>query len=708
MYFPILISLVAAVGTFLLAFATLLSRPRSVAHWSFLVGMMACSLERACQVASLNAVSQDDMLLWQRLAALPLSLIPVSWIVFSLTFARGNYREFLRKWMPGVILFTILPVGLALAEWRSLIIDAVWTEQIGHWVFPVSFAGKAFHALLVISAVLVITNVEWTFRAAVGTSRWKIKYAVLGVALLFGVRIYSSSQVILYSTNNVQLIVLNSAALALACVLLGVWVWRSRLADVDLYPSAAALHKSFTVLLAGTYLMVVGALAKLVSALGGDESFPLTALFILVALVGLGILFLSDRVGQTIRYFINRHLKRPSHDYRGVWTTLTQRTTAVVDRQAFARAAVKVISETFEALSVSLWLADSSRGKLILAASTALETASTGQDALPDEIMPELARVFATGPQPVDIDRSNESWCQPLHGSNPIFFPKGGHRYCLPLISRGEVLGLIVLGDRVRGMPFSAEDLELLKCLGDQIAAGVCNLSLSERLISAREMEAFQLMSAFLVHDLKNTASALSLTLRNLPVHFENPAFREDALRTLSKSVGRVNELIGRLTTLREKLELKPASADLNQVVVAALKTAGETPDITVVRQLQPLPCFSMDRRQVESVILNLLLNAREALGGHGEIRLETRQENGWALLVVTDTGCGMAPEFLADSLFKPFKTTKRNGLGVGMFQVKAIVEAHGGKITAESQLGQGTTFRVWLPIQNASAQKNV
>ena len=708
MNFPVLISLVAAVGASFLALATVLSRPRSVTHWSFFVGMLACSLERGCQVASLDSVSLPDMLFWQRLSALPMSLIPVSWLVFSLTFARGDHKEFLRKWLPGVLLFAVLPLALAIGQWRSWISDAVWIEPGGHWVFPITLAGKAFHAMMVVSAVLVITNIEWTFRAAVGTSRWKIKYAVLGVVLLFGVRIFSSSQVILYSADNVQLILLNSAALALACLLLGVWAYRSRIADTDLYPSTAALHKSLTVLLAGAYLIVVGAFAKLVATLGGDETFPVKALFILVALVGLGMLSLSDRVRQATRRFVSRHLKRPSHDYRAVWTTLTQRTTAVLDRQEFARAAVKVISDTFEVLSVTLWLADLSRNKLTLAASTALEPAAGGQGALPDEILPELARLFAGGPQPVDIDCSDESWCQSLRGSNPAFFPQGGHRYCLPLISRGEVLGLIVLGDRVRGIAFSAEDFELFKCLGDQIAAGVCNLSLSERLLSAKEMEAFQLMSAFLVHDLKNTASALSLTLQNLPIHFENPAFREDALRTLAKSVGRVNELIGRLTTLREKLEINPAPADLNQAVTAALEAAGEAPDITIVRRLQPLPSFSMDRRQIESVILNLLLNAKEALGNRGEIRVETSRENGWALLVVADTGCGMTPDFLSDSLFKPFQTTKRNGLGIGMFQVKAILEAHGGRIAAHSQLGQGTTFRVWLPIRTSSPEKSV
>lgn len=699
MNFAVLLSLVAAVGAFLLAFATLLSRPRSVAHWSFFVGMLAFALERGCQVASLDAIAVPDMLFWQRLSVIPMGLLPASWLVFSLTFARGNHGEFLRKWLPAVVLFAVLPLGLALWHWQFWISQVVWTEQAGHWVFPITLPGTALHGMLVVSAVFIVTNLEWTFRAAVGTARWKIKFAFLGLGLLFGVRIFSSSQVILFSANHVQLIVLNSAALVVACLLLGVWAYRTRIADADLYPSTAALNKSFTVVLAGLYLVVIGVLAKLVALLGGDENFSVKALFILVALVGVGLLTLSDRVGQGIRLFVSRHFQRPAHDYRAVWTTLTQRTTAVLDRQQFALAAAKVIAETFEVLSVTLWLTDSSRNRLTLAASTALESASAGEMALPDEILPELARLFAGGPQPVDIDCADESWCQSLRRSNPVFFPQGGHRYCLPLISRGEVLGLIVLGDRVRGIAFSAEDLELFKCLGDQIAAGVCNLSLSERLLNAKEMEAFQLMSAFLVHDLKNTASALSLTLRNLPIHFENPAFREDALRTFSKSVGRVNELIGRLTTLRERLELHPAPADLNQIVTAVLAAAGDSPDINVVGQLQPLPPFSMDRGQIESVIVNLLLNAKEALGSQGEIRITTSRENGEALLVIADTGCGMTPEFLSKSLFKPFKTTKRSGLGIGMFQVKAILEAHGGRIAAQSQLGQGTTFRVWLPM---------
>jgi len=100
-------------------------------------------------------------------------------------------------------------------------------------------------------------------------------------------------------------------------------------------------------------------------------------------------------------------------------------------------------------------------------------------------------------------------------------------------------------------------------------------------------------------------------------------------------------------------------------------------------------------------VVTNLVLNAREAVSAPGEVRIETSQNNGWAILTVSDNGCGMAPEFLDRSLFRPFQTTKQNGLGIGLFQSKMIVEAHQGRIHVESLPGKGTTFQVILPLRN-------
>jgi len=122
-----------------------------------------------------------------------------------------------------------------------------------------------------------------------------------------------------------------------------------------------------------------------------------------------------------------------------------------------------------------------------------------------------------------------------------------------------------------------------------------------------------------------------------------------------------------------------------------------------MVKNLRPGPVILLDREQMAKVVTNLVLNASEASAPSGEIRIETSQNNGWAVLQVADKGCGMASEFLNRALFRPFQTTKKKGLGIGMFQSKMIVEAHGGRIEVESEVNKGTTFRVLLPIEQQS-----
>ena len=182
-------------------------------------------------------------------------------------------------------------------------------------------------------------------------------------------------------------------------------------------------------------------------------------------------------------------------------------------------------------------------------------------------------------------------------------------------------------------------------------------------------------------------------------MHFDDPEFREDALRGISTIVKRINHLIGRLGVLRNKLDLKPVESDLNEVVGEALKSLNWVGEVELVKELHPVPKISADTERLQSVVINLLLNAREAAGNGGQVRIQTGQRDGHAFLTVADNGCGMSPAFIRDSLYRPFHSTKKEGLGVGLFQSRMIIEAHKGSIQVESEPGKGTTFLVTLPL---------
>lgn len=679
------------------ALIALLRGWRSVSGWLFAGGMFLLGMESVFIALADNPVVSEAAH-WQhgRLAAM--SLLPIVWTLFSLSYARGRCREFFHQWRHLLIGIFVLPAALAWVCPKQLIFipPAGGIDQARwDWVFQLQPAGLVFYGIFLVSAVVVLMNLERTFRAAVGTMRWRIKFMILGVAILFAVRAYTCSQALLSRNMDPSLAAVNCGALVLGCLLMLRSLFRDGGA-VAVFPSKAILENSLTVLVAGIYLICVGFLAKLAAHI---ESFQAKAFFLLIALVAVTVVALSDRARMHARRFISRYFQRPLYDYRTVWRTLTEGIVSRVSQSDLCQATVALVSEIFQVLSVTVWLVDEKRESLVFAASTSL-SASAGEGMQPQkEEAAAILMALQAHRDPIDFETSQDAWAAALRRLTPTQFRTGGGRVCVPLVGGGQLLGVIALADRVGGIFFSLQDFDLLRCVGDQVAAGLLNAQLSQKLLQAKELEAFQTMSAFFVHDLKNTASTLNLMLQNLPVHFDNPDFRQDALRGMAKTCEHINHLISRLSLLRHDLQIKPVESNLNDVVAGVLSNWDGIARVTLVKNLRPCPSILLDREQIGKVAANLLINALEAVSQSNEIRVETSHENGWVVLTVADHGCGMTPEFVSRSLFRPFQTTKKMGLGIGMFQSKMIVEAHGGRIEVESEERKGTTFRVLLPV---------
>jgi putative PEP-CTERM system histidine kinase len=524
---------------------------------------------------------------------------------------------------------------------------------------------------------------------------------VLGLGVIFGAHIYTRSQALLFSDYNPSQFSVETIALLIGCALITVAYVRSGFSEIDVYPSRAVLHTSATVLLTGAYLFVVGVLAQIVARVGGAASFPIVAFIVLVGVVTLAVLLLSDRARQSLQLFISRHFKRPQHDFRQIWARFTRSLSVALDESALCTIAARLISETFGALSVSIWLFDE-QGERLIRASTTSDVEHAQSDDLSSPIAAEElnSKELSALSRPFDLGREKTKWARDLTEKSNGQFRGGGSPICVPLIGGEHWLGAIVLVDRVRGLGYSGEEIDLLKCIGEQVASSLLKLRLTEEIMGRKELEAFQTMSAFLIHDLKNAASTLGLMLENLPTHFDSPAFREDALRGIGSAASRINDLINRMNALRHESGVKAAELDLNLAVAEAIANLNGTLNTELVTTFDEIPKISADQQQLQSVFTNLLLNARDAVGTDGRITVATTRQGEWVALSVSDNGCGMTEQFLKNSLFRPFRSTKKKGLGIGMFQSKTIVEAHHGKIHVESELGVGTTFRVMLPLK--------
>ncbi len=699
------LALAAGMSSAALAAAAACRKQRSLATWCFSAGMLIFASESLFGAIASDAPLPEKAAFWGTFALVAKSFLPGIWLTFSLTYSRANYRDFLvrSRWLLlGVFLVPLLSLA---AIYRPFFYIAAYNPPVGGWGLMLNDPAKILNVLVLVSTVLILTNIERTFRAAVGTMRWRIKFLVLGLGVIFGARIYTGSQALLFSDYSSGRLSVEATALLIGCALIAVAYLRTGFSEIDVYPSRAVLQTSVTVLLTGAYLFVVGVLAQIVVRFGGAASFPIDAFVVLLGVAILAVLLLSDRARQSLQLFISRHFKRPQHDFRQIWARFTRSLSSALDETALGTVATRLISETFGALSVSMWLFDEQGERLIRVSSTADAERAQSDDSISSIAgkEPNSAELVKLS-RPFDLGRTKEKWARDLMERSRGQFRTGGNPICVPLIGGEHCLGAIVLADRVRGLGYSAEEMDLLKCIGEQVASSLLNLRLTEEIMERKELEAFQTMSAFLIHDLKNAASTLGLMLENLPTHFNNPAFREDAFRGIGSAASRINDLINRMNALRHELRLKPAELDLNHVVAEALATLNGTLENKLVTKFDQIPRILADGQQLQSVCTNLLLNACDAVDTNGRITVETTRQGEWIALSVSDNGCGMTEQFIRNSLFRPFRSTKKKGLGIGMFQSKTIVEAHQGKIHVESQLGVGTTFRVMLPLKHQTA----
>ena len=619
-----------------------------------------------------------------------------SWIIPTLDLAR------FACWFAFVLLLLPSPTrsgglgwmrplaGLVLLTQLGLILVAE-TLPAGMLARPQALAGLAV-------AVLGLVMVEQMLRNSPGDSRWNAKPVTLALGAIFVFDLFISSQSVLFERFDGDAMSVRSLVHAAAVPLL--YVASRRHADWlgKLHVSRAAVFHSATLLLVGGYLLIVAGVGYYVRYTSGQWGRALSVALVFVALVALALLVASGSMRSRLRVYISKNFFSYRYDYREEWLRFTQLLSGSAEPQHTAETVVRALANLVESPSGMLWMQRNAGGDFLQVARWNLP-AQAGSEARDGS----LARFWQERAWIIDVDE----WRARPEAYPGLDLPAwlADEARCwlvMPLLVREALIGFVVLGRPRAVVELNWEVRDLLRTAASQASGYLDQAQATEALLEARKFDAFNRMSAFVVHDLKNIVTQLSLMMKNAKRLRDNPEFQQDMLDTVENSLEKMRQL---MLQLREgdKPHGVTSGVDLEQIarrLAAAAASKGRALEL----DLQPGVSTRGHPERVERVLGHVVQNAFDATPASGCVKLSLDAQGSQARVRVTDNGCGMSEDFIQNRLFKPFQTTKSSGMGIGAHESYQYVQELGGKISVQSELNRGTEVTLLLPLFHAQA----
>jgi len=636
-------------------------------------------------------VTQDDLYLQQdSLYQFMEVLRYLAWYIFLLKLlepaARNNsgYRGYL---------------GWALPLSSGFVMLVLLAGQLMHYL-P-GFEGMqqllvlnlAAHVLLAIIGLLIV---EQLFRNASARHRWAIKYLFIGAGGIFAYDFYMYANALLFRDIDTGLWNARGFVTLLAVPLLTLSAARNRDWSHNLFVSRDIVLHATTVMGAGLYLLVMAAAGYYLREFGGSWGRIVQVSFLALAVLLLVAALFSGQFRSQLRVFLGKHFYKNKYDYRHEWLQLTGELNKKNAGEDEFESVVRVIARIVDARAGLLWLRDEhSRFKNVAAwQTTRIDVVIAADDAL-IRFLEDKAYVInlqELGARASEYEGLDVPDC--LSSFDRCWL-------IVPLVSMNALAGFIVLANPMVAREVNWEDRDLLKTAAMQISSYLAVLMTTDALAEARQFEAFNRISSYMVHDLKNIAAELELVARNAVKHKTNPEFIDDAFATVDDTAASIKRLLEQLRNRHVKAE-KQVTIDLAVLVNTVL---GKQADLLPRPQLQQsVSCCRViaAKDRLQHVLIHLIDNARQATGQNGSITISLSVVAGDApmcVVAIADDGQGMDADFIRNRLFKPFDTTRGNaGMGIGMYESREFIRQLQGDIRVQSEPGEGTVVSLYIP----------
>ena len=479
---------------------------------------------------------------------------------------------------------------------------------------------------------------------------------------------------------------------ALAVPLLLISIRRFKAGAVRVFVSRDVVFYSSMLMIAGLYLLLMALAGYLINYFGGEWGQLVSFGFFILGSIVLAVLLITDTVRRQIKVFISKHFFANKYEYREEWLELIGKIEAAN-------------SENYYQMSLQMMMSKvKATGGAILKANGDKSFTVKHCNGI------EIAREFDDDLVVLEHFVKNQGWIIDIaeYGEDPLSYPglfihpklwqSVGVNVLVPIFIGKAFYGFFILSNNEEKNKLNWEDRDLLFAIAKQLGNFISLNEANDKLAESKQFDAFNRMSAFLVHDLKNIQAQLSLITSNATQHRDNPEFVDDVFETVESATERLAKVLAQLRN-KQIAQSTSKTVDLGDIIKQVVAQRNVMQPQVIIGYQET--CFAIiDEERFSSVMNHLIQNAQEATPEDGWVKVTLVIQEDHINIVVSDNGCGMSEHFIKNRLFKPFDTTKGNaGMGIGVFEAKQFFESVAGNLAVESVEGQGTKMIIRIPI---------
>ncbi len=640
--------------------------------WSALVVLFATGILQNYRYVSLSEIVCDGL-----------------WFITVIQLLKLTQRGNKTRWFfsPFFIAFTSLIL-------LYLSMDAIFTSASAQ-PGSTSIFSRYSYTVYVIFAVICLALIEQLYRGTVPERRWGIKLLCVGIGLMYCYDFYMYAHAILFNTLSSSIWEIRGGICATIAPLIGLSALRHHKWQAEILPSRALIFRSTVFVSCGVYLLIMAILGCFIREWGGTWGQGLQVAFFWGALIVLSLMLSSGKVRASFKHFFSKNFFKLRYDYREEWIKFSTLLSTEEGDQQLAAKVIKALADMLESPKGIMFEWEEKRGYILK---------ECWNHPFPNKDM-----VIEPGAFTDFLQQSQRAIELPsrFNADNRLLVLPNAIRQIswawllVPLIHGNRLHAFVILAHpRIAFFTLNWEVLDLLSMAGRQAAICLAQEKNAQALAIARQFEGVNRLSAFVMHDLKNVYSQLKLVQINKVKHENNPAFTGSVYQTVDNTADKIDRLLLQMRD-RQEYDMQTEVMVLSSLEKVVQLKSHSQPVPKIEWQL-PLEEVSIkaDEDRFINIVCHLVENAQQATQADGEIKICVTLKEDNLIIAIADTGCGMDPEFIHLKLYRPFVTTKgEKGMGIGVYEAREYCHAIGGKLSVETVKGQGSIFRLELPL---------